>query len=189
MFGLREAFLGAVIKQLDLTTFVEEYSKKMLDIEIEAVTCEARIRVETAQVEARAKTQMTLDKCEAAQAEARLRVEEITRKTIISVPRRSTEATTAAPTRQRKKTVVIDTWQNVNELRHMDSPFCDEELEALKRLPSHFEYDAYRAAGIPDNAVPRTPDQAKEWYDLACRENLKYGPSSFFPPFRNPENL
>ena len=37
----------------------------------------------------------------------------------------------------------------------LDRPLRGAALTALKALPADPEYNAYRAAGIPDNAVPR----------------------------------
>ena len=57
-------------------------------------------------------------------------------------------------------------------------PLRGRALAALKALPPDPEFNAYRAAGIPDDAVPRDEAQSNEWYDLAQRQQLLLRPTS-----------
>ena len=56
-------------------------------------------------------------------------------------------------------------------------PLRGAALVALRALPPDPEYNAYRAAGIPDHAIPRDETQSQEWYGLAHRQQLLLRPT------------
>jgi hypothetical protein len=155
----------------------------------EAAAAEARARAEVAGAEAKARIVAVMQEqktksCEenskrlvisatsrAEVAEARCREAEAKRRVVELGPL----AAKPQPTQQRPRMEVAP-WQDINETHHLERPLRGQALADLKALPPHPDYNAYRAAGIPDNAVPRDAAQAKQWYDLACHQQAQLRP-------------
>jgi hypothetical protein len=170
-------------------------------VEAKAKTTEAQARAAAAEAEAQARAAAAEAEAKAraaaADQETKTKVcEENTKRQLLSASRKAEAASHRAdetearcreaeakrrldelvPQRSARRARVID-MNNDTHTHHLERPLRGAALAALKALPPNPEYNAYRAAGIPDNAVPRDDAQARAWYELACRQQIQMRPS------------
>jgi hypothetical protein len=164
---------------------------------IAAAEAEAQASAAAAEAEAKAKIAAAEAEAQASAAAAKTKVcEETTKRQLLSASRKAEAASHRAnetearcreaeakrrldelvPQRSARRARVIG-MNNDTHPHHLERPLRGAALAALKALPPDPEYNAYRAAGIPDNAVPRDDAQARAWYELACRQQIQMRPS------------
>jgi len=164
--------------------------KETLTIEAEATQTEVKAKAAVAEAEARAvqaaaKTKICEEACRrksltsgqrlesathrAGEAEARCREAE--------AKRRLTELLPQSDTRRRRIAAAEPSASDDRPL-YLERPLRGASLQALKGLPPHPDYNAYRAAGIPDAAVPQDARQARAWYKAACRHQVLMRPAT-----------
>jgi hypothetical protein len=198
------ALLLEAAQRPEVQVLMDGYWKKAIDLQTEvatveakAKTTEAQAKIAAAEAEAKAKIAAAEAEAQASAAAAKTKVcEETTKRQLLSASRKAEAASHRAnetearcreaeakrrldelvPQRSARRARVIG-MNNDTHPHHLERPLRGAALAALKALPPDPEYNAYRAAGIPDNAVPRDDAQARAWYELACRQQIQMRPS------------